>query len=71
MNEPILYIVTPAVETIDLPGSHISNGNLKLFLSHAFEIDSDIVLTQSSIEGGSSSFVYLIPKPPPTFNSFI
>ena len=70
LKEPILYLVTPAVETIDLPGSHISIGRFKLLILQAFTTDNDTVLIHSSIEGGSSSWVYLIPRPPPTFNSF-
>ena len=71
LKEPILYMVTPAVETIDLPGSHISIGRSRLFLLQASTTDNDTVLIHSSIEGGSSSSIYLIPRPPPTFSSFI
>ncbi len=69
LNDPILYTVTPAVDTIDLPGSHINIGNFKLFFLQASITESEIVFTHSSIDGGSSSSVYLIPKPPPTFRS--
>ncbi len=64
-------MVIPAVDTIDLPGSHINVGKSKLFFSQALTTEKEIVFTHSSIEGGSSLLVYLIPKPPPTFSSSI
>jgi len=61
-------MVIPAVDTIDLPGSHINVGKSKLYFLLASTTEEEIVFTHSSIEGGSSFSVYLIPKPPPTFN---
>ena len=64
-------MVIPAVDTIDLPGSQSNIGKSKLCFSQALITDDAIVFTHSSIEGGSSLNVYLIPKPPPTFSSSI
>ena len=51
--------------------NNIKVGKFKLFFSQALTTELEIVLTHSSIEGGSSFSVYLIPKPPPTFSFLI
>jgi len=61
----------PAVDTMDLPGSHINIGKSKLCFLQAITTELEIVFTHSSIEGGSSFIVYLMPKPPPTLSSSI
>ena len=48
----------PAEDTIDLPGSHINLGKSKLFFLQASTTEVEMAFTHSSMEGGSSFFVY-------------
>src|SRR5690625_941742 len=65
--EPISYIVMPASPTIDLPGSMQISG-IGIFNSRTFSLVALIIASTYSLYGlGVSSFVYLIPNPPPKF----
>src|SRR5690625_7697461 len=69
--EPISYIVMPASPTIDLPGS-IQISGIGIFNSRTFSLVALIIASTYSLYGlGVSSFVYLIPNPPPKFISLV
>ena len=56
---------------LDLPILMCEPGRSKLCFLQALTTELEIVFIHSSIEGGSSFFVYLMPRPPPTLSSLI
>ena len=53
----------------DRPGSHSNFGKGRFSEIQAACTTSQIAFDHSTMLGGSSDSIYLIPKPPPTFNS--